>query len=177
MVMTVAHVLGGGPVWPLWMTGALLFGGAVAAMAVPLRLRRVCLAVAGVGLLSTCVVYALLPSAPSAPRGLSVQIAAPPTTTAITSPVLVKVCGSTSAIPGPGRLLSISVDGRQVAEVGADTAVVSMSAGTHTLGAELVTSQHRAYAPPLLTVVTVTVSGIGPIGTAPDCPASPRSVP
>ncbi len=176
-MMTVAHILGGGPVWPLWLTGALLFGGAVAAMAVPLRARRVCLAVAGLGLVSTCVVYALLPSAPSAPRGLSVQIAAPSTATAITSPVLVKVCGGASAIPGTGRLLSISVDGRQVAEVSADTAVVSMSAGSHTLRAELVTSQHREYAPPVLTDVTVTVTGIGPLGTAPDCPAPANSGP
>jgi hypothetical protein len=36
----LAHILGGGPVWPLWLTGTLLFGGAVAAMAVPRTLRR-----------------------------------------------------------------------------------------------------------------------------------------
>jgi hypothetical protein len=47
----VAHLLGGGPVWPLWVTGTLLFGGAVASMAVPQRLRRACLAVSGAGIM------------------------------------------------------------------------------------------------------------------------------
>jgi len=67
----LAHIIGGGPVWPLWLTGALLFGGAVAAMAVPHALRRICLAVAGVGLVATVAVYVALPSAPPAPAGLS----------------------------------------------------------------------------------------------------------
>ncbi len=123
----VGHIVGGGPVWPLWVTGALLFGGAVAAMAVPKTLRRACLAVAGVGLVSTVVVYTLLPSAPIAPQGLTVRIVAPKPSAAVTSPVLVRVCGGTSNLPGAGRLLSISVDGRQVAEVNADTAVVPLA--------------------------------------------------
>jgi hypothetical protein len=29
---TLAHIVGDGPLWPLWLTGTLLFGGAVAAM-------------------------------------------------------------------------------------------------------------------------------------------------
>ncbi len=65
----LAHIVGGGAVWPLWVTGTLLFGGAVATMAVPTTLRRACVAVAGVGLLSTVAVYIALPSAPPAPRG------------------------------------------------------------------------------------------------------------
>jgi hypothetical protein len=165
---TLAHILGGGPVWPLWITGALLFGGAVATMAAPQALRRACLAVSGVGLAATVVVYVLLPTAPSAPLGLSVRIAAPAASATVTSPVLVKVCG-TSAIPGAGQLLSISVDGRQVAEVNADTAAVTVAAGTHTLRVELVTTDHRAYAPPVLTDAEITVSGIGPLAHAPGC--------
>lgn len=30
----LAHIVGGGPVWPLWVTGTLLFGGAVAVVSV-----------------------------------------------------------------------------------------------------------------------------------------------
>ena len=164
----LAHIVGGGPVWPLWITGTLLFGGAVAAMAVPLRLRRACLAAAMLGLVATVVVYTLLPSSPPAPQGLSVRIVAP-TAAAVTSPVLVKVCGGTSNLPGTGRLLSISIDGRQVAEVDADTAAVTVAAGTHILRAELVTSAHLEYAPPVLTDETITVSGLGPLAQAPDC--------
>lgn len=154
--------------WPLWITGALLFGGAVAAMAVPRTLRRACLAVATLGLVATVVVYTLLPTAPSAPQGLSMRIIAP-TTAPVTSPVLVKVCGGTSNLPGAGRLLSISIDGRQVAEVNADTVAVNVSAGTHLLRAELVNSAHLEYAPPVLTDETITVVGIGPLAAAPDC--------
>ncbi len=166
--MTLAHIVGGGPVWPLWITGAVLFGGAVAAMAVPLRLRRACLAATAVGLVATIAVYVALPSAPAAPAGLAIRVAAPAASATVTSPVLVKVCG-TSDIPGAGRLLSISVDGRQVAEVDADTAAVTIAAGPHMLAVELVTSDHRAYAPPVLTNVQVTVSGVAPPAPAPAC--------
>jgi hypothetical protein len=119
-------------------------------------------------LVATVVVYTLLPSSPPAPQGLSVRIVAP-TAAAVTSPVLVKVCGGTSNLPGTGRLLSISIDGRQVAEVDADTAAVTVAAGTHILRAELVTSAHLEYAPPVLTDETITVSGLGPLAQAPDC--------
>jgi uncharacterized protein YcgI (DUF1989 family) len=157
-------------VWPLWITGALLFGGAVATLAVPPALRRACLAVSGVGLVATVAVYTLLPSAPSAPRGLSVSIAAPAAGATVSSPVVVKVCGgSGSNIPGTGRLLSVSIDGRQVAEVNADTAAVTVAAGAHTLRVELVTSDHRAYAPPVSTDQEITVAGVGPPAEAPRC--------
>jgi hypothetical protein len=175
---TLAHIVGGGPVWPLWVTGTLLFGGAVAAMAVPTTLRRACLAVAGVGLLSTVAVYIALPSAPPAPRGVSLSIAAPPPGATVTSPLVVRVCATGSSVPGAGRLLSISVDGRQVAEVNADTAAVSVASGEHTLRVELVNSAHREYAPPVLTDETVTVAGYGaPEAPPADCPTAPASTP
>jgi hypothetical protein len=104
----LAHIIGGGPVWPLWLTGALLFGGAVAAMAVPQALRRVCLGVAGVD---------------------------------------------------------------------AGTAAVNLDTGMHTVRVELVTSAHRAFAPPVLTDETITVSGIGPLSPPPDCPPAASSTP
>jgi hypothetical protein len=174
----LAHIIGGGPVWPLWLTGALLFGGAVAAMAVPHALRRICLAVAGVGLVATVAVYVALPSAPPAPTGLSLSIATPVAGAIVTSPVVIRVCAAGStALPGTGRLLNISVDGRQVAEVDAGTAAVNLDTGMHTVRVELVTSAHRAFAPPVLTDETITVSGIGPLSPPPDCPPAASSTP
>jgi hypothetical protein len=166
----LAHIVGGGPTWPLWVTGALLFGGAVAAMAAPQNRRRACLAVAAVGLVSTVAVYIALPAAPPAPRGVSLSIAAPPADATVTSPLVVRVCATGSSVPGAGRLLSISVDGRQVAEVNADSAALNVGPGEHTLRVELVTSAHREYAPPLLTHETVTVAGYGAPTSPPVCP-------
>jgi hypothetical protein len=169
----LAHIIGGGPVWPLWITGALLFGGVVAAMAVPHALRRVCLAVAGVGLVATVAVYVALPSAPPAPAGLSLSIAAPVAGAIVTTPFVIRVCAGSTTLPGTGRLLNISVDGRQVAEVNAGTAAVNVDTGTHIVRVELVTSTHRAFAPPVLTNETITVSGIGPLSPPPGCPVTP----
>jgi hypothetical protein len=173
----VAHLLGGGPVWPLWVTGTLLFGGAVASMAVPLRLRHACFGVSGVGLVATIVVYLLLPAAPPAPPGLSLRIAAPPDGATVTSPVVVRVCAGANSVPGAGRLLSISVDGHQVAEVNVGTAAINVARGEHSLRAELVTSAHREFAPPVLTDETITVSGIGPLPQLPGCPPAPSATP
>jgi hypothetical protein len=167
--MTLAHIVGGGPVWPLWITGALLFGGGVAAMAASGRLRRACLGVAGVGLAATVTVYAAIPAAPPAPAGVQLRIASPRADATVTSPLTVRVCASGSTVPGSGRLLSVSIDGHQVAEVNADAAVMTAAAGEHTLRVELVTSNHREYAPPVLTDETVSVTGAGALTTPPAC--------
>jgi hypothetical protein len=165
----LAHVVGGGPVWPLWLTGTLLFGGAVAAMAVPQARRRACLAIAAVGLVATIAVYLLLPSAPTAPPGLSLSIAAPRDGAIVTSPVVMRVCAGSYSVPGAGRLLSISVDGSQVAEVNTSAAAINVDSGEHIVRVELVTSAHREYAPPVLTDETLTVPGVGPLSQPPDC--------
>jgi hypothetical protein len=165
----LAHIVGGGPVWPLWITGTVLFGGGVAAMAASGRLRRACLAASGVGLVATVAVYAAIPAAPPAPAGVSLRIVSPPAGATVTSPLAVRVCATGSAMPGSGRLLSISVDGRQVAEVHVDAAVVTVPRGEHTLRVELVTTAHREYAPPLLTDETVTVGGVGVLTAPPGC--------
>ncbi len=164
----LAHIVGGGPVWPLWLTGTVLFGGAVAAMVVPHTLRRACLGVSGVGLVATVVVYALLPSAPTAPRDVSSTVSAPSAAASVNSPVVVRVCGGSAIVPGANQLLSLSVDGHQVAEVKSNTAAVNVNAGQHTLRVELLTAQHIEYAPPVLTEETITVSGIGPLAQPPD---------
>lgn len=164
--------------WPLWLTGALLFGGAVGALFVRRpTLHRALRTSAIVGLVSTIAVYVLLPAAPAAPSGLSLSIAAPRDGATVTSPVVVRACAGTIRVPGAGRLLSISVDGRQVAELPTDTAAITLSNGEHSLRVELVTSAHQAYAPPVLTDETVTVSGVGPVSPPPDCPVSPVTAP
>jgi hypothetical protein len=168
----IAHIVGVGSVWPLWLTGTLLFGGAVGAMFVRrATLHRACLACAIVGLVTTVAVYVLLPAAPAAPPGLSLSIAAPRDGATLTSPVVVRACAGADGVPGAGRLLSISVDGRQVAELHTDTTVINISKGEHRVRVELVTSAHQAYAPPVLTDETITVVGIGPVAPPPDCPA------
>jgi hypothetical protein len=63
-------------------------------------------------------------------------------------------------VPGAGRLLDISVDGRLVAEVSRDTASITAASGEHTVRVELVTSAHREYAPPVVTDQTIAVSGV-----------------
>ena len=167
--MMVAHIVGGGAAWPLWVTGTLMFGGGLGAMAVPGHRRRVCLAIAGVGLAATVAVYVALPAAPAAPAGLSLRLAAPADGATVTSPLVVRVCASGSTVTGNGRLLSVSVDGHQVAEVSADSAAVNASTGQHLLRVELVTRDHRAYAPPVLTDATVTVTGTGSLTPPPGC--------
>jgi hypothetical protein len=167
----IAHVVGGGPVWTVWITGTLLFGGTVAAMAAPQRLRRLCLGVAGVGLVATVIAYAASPSAPVAPAGVSLTIASPSAGATVGSPVVVRACATGTQVPGTGRLLSISVDGRQLAEVSGDTAAVNVGDGEHTLRVELVTLDHREYAPPLLTEETVTVAGVRAPAVPPRCSA------
>jgi hypothetical protein len=174
----IAHIVGGGSVWPLWLTGTLAFGGAVAAMFVRRpTLHRACVTSALVGLVTTIAVYVLLPGAPAAPSGLSLSIAVPRDGATVTSPVVVRACAGAVRVPGAGRLLSISVDGRQVAELQTDTAAINISNGEHSLRVELVTSAHQAYAPPVLTDETVTVSGVGPLSPPPDCPAPSGSSP
>jgi hypothetical protein len=130
-----------------------------------------------VGLVATIVVYALLPTTPPAPRGVSLSIAAPLAGATVTSPVVLRVCAGGFSVPGAGRLLSISIDGRQVAEVNTGTAAINVDTGEHSLRVELVTSTHREYAPPVLTDETITVSGVEPLSQPPDCPPVANSTP
>jgi hypothetical protein len=178
VVPVIAHIVGGGSAWPLWLTGALLFGGAVGALFVRRpTLHRPCMTSAIVGLVTTIAVYVLLPGPPGAPRGLSLSIAAPRDGATVTSPVVVRACAGADRVPGAGRLLSISVDGRQVAELQSGTAAIDISTGEHSLRVELVTSAHQAFAPPMLTDETVNVSGVGPLSPPPECPAAPVATP
>lgn len=165
----LAHIVGGGPTWPLWITSALLFGGLVGATSRRATLRRPSLAVAAVGLVSTVVVYVTMPAAPSAPRGVSLRIVAPPPGAVVSVPVVVHVCDGGSALPGGGRMLSYSVDGRQLLESRDALTALGLSPGRHRLRVELVTSDHREFAPPVLAQQDFTVSGYTASVTASSC--------
>jgi hypothetical protein len=177
MTPMLAHIVGSGSPWQLWITAGVMFGGAVAAMFARQRWHRACVTLAVVGGIATILVYVLIPGAPAAPAGLSVHIAAPVAGATVTSPVLLRVCDGATSVPGAGRLLDISVDGRLVAEVSRDTASITAASGEHTVRAELVTSAHREYAPPVVTEETIAVSGVGPLSPPPDCSGAPAGTP
>lgn len=170
----VAHIVapGGMPWFASWLASLAMFGGVLAA-AVWWRhrvRRRAGLGVMSAGLLATVAVLAQQPSVPIAP-GYGITVVAAP---AATSPMLVRVCGvgvgaTPHTIPGSGRLLRVLVDGRQAAELRTDTVALVMGTGRHHISAELITADHRAFAPPVTADRMVTVSGTGPIPAAPAC--------
>lgn len=165
----LAHIVGGGPVWPQWVAGSVGLVGLIGALeARSQALRRVSAVVAGAGMLAMMGACAALPSAPAAPN-LSLRIVQPAPDSIVHSPVLVTVCADGAVVPGAGRLLTVLVDGRQVVEVNADSAAVQISSGQHTLRVELVTSDHREFAPPVLTDENVDVVGIGTLTTPVGC--------
>ena len=165
----LAHIVGGGPSWPLWITSALLFGGLVGATSRRTALRRTSLVVSAIGLVTTVLVYVTLPAAPAAPSGVSLRIATPTAGAVVTDPVVVRVCGGGAALPGSGRLLSYSVDGSQVLETRNAVAALSMAPGRHTIRVELVTSSHREFAPPVLTQEDVSAAGYAAPTAPPPC--------
>jgi hypothetical protein len=169
----IAHIVGPGrlPWYAAWLASLAMFGGVLLAL-VWWRLRtrrRVGLGLMAAGLLANAVVLALQPSVPIAP-GYGITLAGARQTT---SPVLLRVCataGATApALPGNGRLLLVLVDGRQVAELHSDTVALPMSTGRHRVSAQLLTSDHRAFAPAVTTAATVTVTGSGALPATPSC--------
>ena len=173
----LAHILGpgGAPSWAEWLAALALFGGALGAAIwwrQPTR-RHGLLAVSGAGLVATAALLVTQPSLPLSP-GYGIQLA---DARQATSPVVLQVCGardtaSPAPIPGQGRLLLITVDGRQVAETRTSTVTVQMATGTHEVVAQLITSDHRAFVPPVTTTATLTVTGPGPIAATPGCGAT-----
>jgi hypothetical protein len=130
-----------------------------------------CLVAAG-GALSMVVVAA----GPVRPD-LRLRLVAPNLSSQLTSPVAIHVCAITSggspvvALPGPGRMLAVLVDGTPVGTEASPAFAVEMSPGVHRLGVELVTAaEHRAFSPPLAVAVTLRVgAGSGPLSSAGAC--------
>jgi hypothetical protein len=169
IVTVLAHILGGGPLWPQWVAGGVGLVGLVGAFeARSQALRRISAVLAVAGLLTMVGACAALPSSPSAPN-VSLRIVQPAANSVVRTPVLVTVCADGSSVPGAGRLLTVLVDGRQVIEVDADSAAVPLSIGQHTLRVELVTRDHREFAPPVLTDEVVDVVGAGTLASPVGC--------
>jgi hypothetical protein len=103
------------------------------------------------------------------------RLVAPNLSSQLTSPVEIHVCAITSAgspvaLPGPGRMLAVLVDGTPVGTEAAPVFAVEMTPGVHRLGVELVTAEHRAFSPPLAVAVTLRVGpGRGPLSSAGAC--------
>jgi hypothetical protein len=156
------------PVWATWLASLAMFGGALGAVVWwRERPRRIaCTALGGAGLAASAALLLLQPSVVQGP-GYGIRlVSAQPST----SPVLLRICGGGGApVPGPGRLVLVSVDGRQAAEVRTDTVVLPIAHGTHTVAAELLTSNHRAFTPPVTARTTVNVNAAGPLPTPPAC--------
>lgn len=172
--MVLAHVVapGGPPLVASWLASLVLFGAAFGTVVWwrQRRRRTVLLGISALGLLASAALLVLQPSAPLRPGFDIMLVGARPAS----SPVVLRVCGvgavvSPAAVPGQGRLLLLSVDGHQVAEVRSSTVAVPMSAGTHHVVAQLITSGHRAFTPPITTAATVIVSGPGPLPATPHC--------
>jgi hypothetical protein len=170
----VAHIVtpGGPPLFASWLASLALFGGALGALvwSRPSRRRPALLAISGAGLVASAVLLVVQPSVPLRP-GYDIRLIDAPQPS---SPVMLRVCGvdaviSAAPVPGPGRLLLVSVDGHQAAEVRANTVTLPMRTGEHRVVAELITSDHRAFVPPITASTTVTVTRPGPIQAAPTC--------
>jgi hypothetical protein len=103
------------------------------------------------------------------------RLVAPNLSSQLTSPVEIHVCAITSAgspvaLPGPGRMLAVLVDGTPVGTEAAPVFAVEMTPGVDRLGVELVTAEHRAFSPPLAVAVTLRVGpGRGPLSSAGAC--------
>ena len=172
--MIVAHIVtpGGPPLYASWLASLALFGGALGSLVWwrQVRRRSVLVAISGAGLIATAVLLVVQPSAPVRP-GYGIALVG---ARAATSPVVVRACGidavvSSAPVPGPDRLLLISVDGRQRAEIHGGTVALPLPAGDHRVVAELITADHRAFVPPITASMDVTVTGPGPLPAASTC--------
>lgn len=166
----LAHVVAGGPEGLLWPTSIAMFGGLVVAFGWP-RWRTPAAVIGAVGLAATVAIYATWPTAPLAPAGLSLRIASFTDGASVTSPLTVTACTTQGPAPGPGRILSVAVDGSQVVEARSSSVSITVPSGSHAVSVQLLTIDHRAFAPPVEAQATVDVTGTAPLAAASGCGA------
>ncbi len=173
----LAHIVvpGGLPAVAAWVIAAILVGGLLGALYTHGRLRLLAISVAAAAAVVSVLaaVGVLLPGAPSS-QGLSIALLTQPGAPDVTAPVSLRVCGwdaggAAVAMPGGGRLVAVSVDGRLQAESTQPDVSLILATGAHDLSAEILTSDHRELSPPLVTTLHVRVSGPGPISGAAAC--------
>ena len=171
-----AHILtaGGGLGLLGWAPAAI----GVAAIAVvafgPRRFQRPAVVVSVVSMSSLLILAAVSPGAPL-PPGYAITVLEPGAGGAVTTPFSVVVCGrssagSSAAVPGGDRVLSISLDGREVLSTGSGHALVTATPGRHRLRVEVLTKDHVEYQPPLAQELDVEVGGPAPIAAPRSCP-------
>jgi hypothetical protein len=121
-----------------------------------------CAALAGLGLAAS--VFALAAPASPAPPGYRLTLVQPGNGAVLGSPVRVVVCGrwpngAAAQVPGPGRLLLVTLDGATAYEGPSGAANVHASAGAHRLHVEVITAGHVAFRPPLTADASIVVAG------------------
>lgn len=163
--MDLAHVIAppGNHLVFLWPTCAVAAAGVVLAVAVRrLRWRRTWTAVATVGVAATVVVYIVEPpSTGPPPYSLRLAIATAPGDLAVeVCPVVSAV--ATPAVPGPGRLIDVFLDGRVAAESASRQFVLRTAPGPHAIAAELVQGNHVEFVPRAVTSTSRVTVPAGP---------------
>ncbi len=159
------------PVWVAWLAAGAMYASALA-LAVWRRGRAVLLTAGGLGVAGTVAVLLLSPTVPASP-GYTISLALP-AARPLTSPLPVTVCGrlpdgSAAAVPGPGNLLTVFLDGRQVLETRTSPLAVDAPPGAHQLRVEVLSGGHREFQPPIQAVLGVAVDGSGPLPAAAAC--------
>lgn len=93
----------------------------------------------------------------------------------LTSPVPITVCaqrpgGSAATTPDSTNLLTVLIDGVQVAVESTSTFSVMAAPGPHTLRVELITRDHRELSPVVAVETPIRVTGAGPSAGLKSCP-------
>jgi hypothetical protein len=172
----LAHVVssGTGPGLVAWVPAGVVFVGAAVVGFAPRRFRRLGGGLAGVGVAGLLAVNVFAASPPASP-GYAIRVLTPAPDAIVTSPVLVTVCatnpsGAPVDVPGPGRVLSVFIDGRQTLESTTSSHGVLVSTGPHTVRVEVLTSDHREFSPVIGATLHVVVTGAGPRPATMACP-------
>ncbi|HEY6379206.1 MAG TPA: hypothetical protein VI316_08500 [Candidatus Dormibacteraeota bacterium] len=176
MHAVLAHVVssGTGPGLVAWVPAGVVFIGAAVVGFAPRGYRRLGGGLAGMGVAGLVVVNVLAASPPASP-GYAIRVLTPAPDASVTSPVLLTVCATTPNgapvdVPGPGRVLSVFIDGRQTLESTTSSHGVFVNRGPHAVRVEVLTSDHREFSPVIDTTVHVVVTGGGPLPAAIACP-------
>ena len=173
--MPLAHVVtaGSGPGLIAWLPA----GVAMAAILVfgfgPRRFRRVAALLTGAGL-ATVVLLDVFASSPPSPPGYALTIV-PAAGIRVTSPFTVVACGraadhSSVPVPGGDRVISVSLDGREVFSTTASRVLLTASVGSHRVRVEVLTRDHVEFQPVLAVDAQIVVTGLAPVGPIPSCP-------
>lgn len=116
----------------------------------------------------------LAPGPPPRPAYL-LSLVEPPAGAALTSNVRVAACGrlpqgGAAEVPGPGLVLSASIDGREAGMTSGPALVIRAPTGAHTLHVEVLTGDHRQFQPPLATEQRLLVAGAAAARPNRPCP-------